>query len=561
MPLLALPNELLLIIASQLKNLGDINALTQVCRRCYEVINFHVYVRDIKDNEGNGLILAAQHGQLGAVRKFIDQGQDPFDYIDSDGGMPLNEAALYGRKDVVLFLLDYVPTTSDGNPENLHGAALSNAVRGGHDQVARIIIDSQAKPASLVDSGAKLVSLAVAKGRNSILALMLERGFKSSDYLLDSAVSQGSNDCVKVLLDWGFDVNFAEPNGCRSPLYAAAGKGHAATVRLLIDRGADPYRTSIYDFMPLFIATLIGHEDVVRILLDSGVNPEGLDEQARYPPKKPREEFLRVISGEYGTFSLRNPRRDILIYGSFPSLQTIVPYCSNCHTPLCVAAMMGHEDIVRLLLDRGVDPNFIDPNGDVPLRLAAMNNRSGVISLLLERGAWIDFVDLDGKTALCHALSNGSHEATIILLNAGAREDFARIGNDDLILQALNSAGVPVLPPTVLDNYQAGLRDNSSTSVAHGCYLGLPPGRGLYRRCERLVEFFLDRGSSIDSRDSLGRTVLHQASFLFCNSTIDLLLARGADPNACDVFGQTPLYLWLQGPNHYRPFKFRWHPS
>lgn len=560
MSLLALPNELLLIIASRLKKLSDVNALTQVCRRCYEVINFYVYVRDIKDHEGNGLIRASRHGHLGAVRKFLDQRQDPFDYFDNNNGIPLFEAALYGHKEVVLLLLDYVPTIPQKTLE-VHNGALSNALRGSHDQVARVLIDSHPNPASLIDDKPELLSLAVAKGRSSIIALMLERGFTASDSLLDSAASHGNNDCVKVLLDRGFDVNFVEPNECRTPLYSAAGKGHAATVRLLIDRGADPYRKSIYDFMPLFIATLIGHEDVVRTLLDSGVNPEGLDEKARYPPKKPLVEFFRVISGEYRTFSKRDSGRDIFLYGRFPALQTIVPCGSNCHTPLCVAAMMGHEDIVRLLLDRGVDPNFIDPNGDVPLRLAAMNNRCGVISLLLERGAWIDFVDLDGKTALGHALSSGSHEATILLLNAGATEDFARIGNEDLILQALNSPGVPVLPSTALDNYQDELRSNSLTLMTHGCCLGLPPGRGLYLRCERLVEFFLDRGSNVDSRDSLGRTLLHQATFLFCNATIEFLLARGADPNACDVFGQAPLYMWLQNPSYYSSSKLRWHQS
>lgn len=45
------------------------------------------------------------------------------------------------------------------------------------------------------------------------------------------------------------------------------------------------------------------------------------------------------------------------------------------------------------------------------------------------------------------------------------------------------------------------------------------------------------------SRDSLGRTVLHQAAFQNCEWTIRLLLNRGADPISKDSFGQTPLHM------------------
>ncbi|KAJ6131244.1 hypothetical protein N7523_001704 [Penicillium sp. IBT 18751x] len=557
MPLLALPNELLLIIASRLKNLGDVNALSQVCRRLYEVLNFYVYVRDIKDNYGCGLILAARHGHLGAVRKFLDQGQDPYDYLEYDKGIPLIEAAKYGHEEIVLLLVDHIPATCHMNFV-IHNGALCDALRAGHDQVARILIDRHPDPPSSLGDEPELFNLAMTQCSSSILALMLKRGFVASVSLLNWAVSQGKNDCVKVFLDWGYDVNSVEPNDGRSPLYSAAGNGQAATVRLLLDRGADPYRKSTYDFMPLFIATLLGHEDVVRTLLDFGVNPEGLDEKARYPPKKPREEFFRVISGEYMRFSTCDSKRDLFDNAHLPGLQAIVPRSSNCHTPLCVAAMMGHEDIVRLLLDRGVDPNFIDPNGDVPLRLAAMNNRCGIISLLLERGAWIDFVDLDGKTALGHALSNGCHDATILLIYAGATEDLARIGGEDLILQALNHR-IFGSPSAIPDMSLEQIHLYCAIPPTHGCRPSLPPRPGVLHRCETLLEFFLDRGSSVDSQDSLGRTLLHHATYLFCISSIEFLLARGADPNVCDMFGRVPLYIWLQNPSYYPISKFQWH--
>ncbi|KAJ5607629.1 hypothetical protein N7537_004248 [Penicillium hordei] len=61
--------------------------------------------------------------------------------------------------------------------------------------------------------------------------------------------------------------------------------------------------------------------------------------------------------------------------------------------------------------------------------------------------------------------------------------------------------------------------------------------------CENVVEWLLEGESKVDSRDSLGRTVLHQAAFQNCERTIRLLLNRGADPMSRDSFGQTPLHM------------------
>ncbi|KAJ5714647.1 uncharacterized protein N7483_011828 [Penicillium malachiteum] len=74
-------------------------------------------------------------------------------------------------------------------------------------------------------------------------------------------------------------------------------------------------------------------------------------------------------------------------------------------------------------------------------------------------------------------------------------------------------------------------------------------GRWLHFRlphdCEQVVEYFLERGSNVDSKDKLGRTLLHHASFYNCIGTVRLFLERGANPIVQDVFGQTPLHVAL----------------
>jgi len=49
--------------------------------------------------------------------------------------------------------------------------------------------------------------------------------------------------------------------------------------------------------------------------------------------------------------------------------------------------MEGHLDVVKFLLERGVDPNVRNNPGDTPLHYAAERGHLDVVKFLLERGA------------------------------------------------------------------------------------------------------------------------------------------------------------------------------
>ncbi|MBT28688.1 MAG: hypothetical protein CMO01_03425 [Thalassobius sp.] len=56
------------------------------------------------------------------------------------------------------------------------------------------------------------------------------------------------------------------------------------------------------------------------------------------------------------------------------------------------------------------------------------------------------------------------------------------------------------------------------------------------------VESMLDSGTDPGSSDMLRNTALHQAAFYGYEKIIELLVAKGADINAVNEAGQTPLY-------------------
>ena len=62
-------------------------------------------------------------------------------------------------------------------------------------------------------------------------------------------------------------------------------------------------------------------------------------------------------------------------------------------SPLILAARNGHQDVVKLLLDKGAEPNMADQNGDTALGYAARGGHKDVVQLLFDRGAEPNLAD------------------------------------------------------------------------------------------------------------------------------------------------------------------------
>ena len=88
--------------------------------------------------------------------------------------------------------------------------------------------------------------------------------------------------------------------------------------------------------------------------------------------------------------------------------------------PLICAASNGHVQIVAVLLDAGVDPDWVDEHeGDTALHLAARGGHGRVAQQLIESGATVDAVNA-GATALMLAVLGGNVDCVGTLLRLGA---------------------------------------------------------------------------------------------------------------------------------------------
>jgi uncharacterized protein len=86
-------------------------------------------------------------------------------------------------------------------------------------------------------------------------------------------------------------------------------------------------------------------------------------------------------------------------------------------TPLMMAALRGHVDWCRRLLDLGAK---LDRQGWTPLHYAATGPEHRAVELMLDRGAAIDALAPDRSTPLMMAATYGSEASVNLLLSRGA---------------------------------------------------------------------------------------------------------------------------------------------
>jgi ankyrin repeat protein len=121
-------------------------------------------------------------------------------------------------------------------------------------------------------------------------------------------------------------------------------------------------------------------------------------------------------------------------------------------SPLMIAALKGHQALVKKLIARDADVN---KTGWTPLHYAATSGQLAIMELLLENHAYIDAASPNGTTPLMMAAHYGTPAAVKLLLDAGADPslknqlgltaiDFAHRGNRqdaaDLIAQSTRNS-------------------------------------------------------------------------------------------------------------------------
>jgi ankyrin repeat protein len=208
-------------------------------------------------------------------------------------------------------------------------------------------------------------------------------------------------------------------------------------------------------------------------------------------------------------------------------------------TALHRAAENGHVGIVRLLLEKGCNPNVSARFGGTLLHRAAKNGHLEVAQLLIHHKVKLDAEDNYGGTPLHRAARNGHLDIAKALLSFGAcvnrNYNFhvaSRLIWEDSLVQAVFASPEFRRHPSrwdmaTQDKVAARLQAELTASgpLLGGTALHEAAGSGY----EELVRWLLDLGhAEIDAEDYGGGTALHRAARNGHGSVVSILLERGA---------------------------------
>jgi len=212
-------------------------------------------------------------------------------------------------------------------------------------------------------------------------------------------------------------------------------------------------------------------------------------------------------------------------------------------TALAWAVEDGRRPAVELLLARGADPAAPDEAGSTPLHLAVRRGDAELLGLLLQS---VDDPDVGkglARTPLMDAVAGRNLSAVNLLLRRGADPKAVdRHGQD--VLFHVDSAGAVLLLPGLLDaGAVIGTRNRDGDTCRH-----VALRKGDVRLWEALTPEE-DASDWVEERGRVDDSPLHAAVEGGCLPAIRRLVARGADPNAVNRFGHTPLLVALTAEN------------
>ena len=205
-------------------------------------------------------------------------------------------------------------------------------------------------------------------------------------------------------------------------------------------------------------------------------------------------------------------------------------------TALMEAASKGTVGLVHTLLDNNADM-YAESEGSTALLLACFSKQNNVLRALLNRGMNIDYVTQNGETALLYALSVEDFALTELLIHHGADVNFAKSDGTTTLMRAIMlNCPSKFLQLLITNGASVNAQDNNGdTALFHA----------LRRGEKKFVSLLVQHGADTNHSNLFQKTPLMlAANNKFCKLIIlKILLKRQATVNSQDIHGDTALHM------------------
>ncbi|MEJ0103714.1 MAG: ankyrin repeat domain-containing protein [Bacteroidota bacterium] len=477
------------------------------------------------------VICAAIAGDLKTIKELVAKDANLlncyYEYL-----APVRFAVRENHRDVVAYFLEkgVSPMVEFGDP------LLTLARDRGYDELAALIASTQKQLYNITEEGSKLPELIRAFDKKGIKDLL-----KENPGLLHAADARGNQpihwaaltrqlDLIEYFLQLGADIDARRPDGAR-PLDLTYGDYHyRAWYRDLPQTGLQKHELLIgyliakgayYD---ISVAAKMGHYERVKELLD---------EDPSLANKLP------VHCGGYSGLPLRNAAgggfieivKLLLERGANPNEPE--PYIGPHGVALHAAISRKHWDIVKLLLEHGADPNApVESSGNCLWMARYTGAPKEITDLIISYGGklTLELICYDGDVEMLSQLLAedpqlrfNEDEHRVILENRSLMELVLKYQPEILQRFSIRSFNDPELARWLIEN---GLNPNNTD------WLGATP---LHRAASdgniEMAMVYLDAGADIHAIDTdSSSTPLGWAARHGKKEMVEWLLQKGADP-------------------------------
>ncbi len=173
------------------------------------------------------------------IKFLLSLGINPYTSSSYEWNTIIEFAAMYGRLDVIKFLLE-----------------------NGYNH--EIFLKDNSLIFAASNDFTDVINYLIEKGKDINQSFGEETGYTA----LREAAYLGYTESVELLCKLGADVNIL--NKYDTPLYSASAEGNLETVKILVDYGADVNKANKYGITPYEISTKFGHNHVAAYLLSHG---------------------------------------------------------------------------------------------------------------------------------------------------------------------------------------------------------------------------------------------------------------------------------------------------